>query len=244
VSHRPCLVYLVGEGPSDIGALALNQPYSPGSDGFMQPILRKLGPAGLELEFQGQKVSRLGRFGAKPRLPGHGERAAKALALAAQARARVLVYVVDLDKTSGQRATATERRQRLQVMRAEIEAGFQAARARDPDAATILCVTAVPIRMIEAWALADPKAVEAAAERFDSDECRQPPEALWGRQDDPKSDFPKHVLRRALGCDASAGVLAAIAEAAAIDRLRSQCPESFGPFCEDVARAIEDCRSP
>src|SRR6185436_3795060 len=94
------------------------------------------------------------------------------------------------------RSTLEGERQRQEKIDA-IEAGFEAARAKDTALRKIAAIAAVPLRMLEAWALADPDAIEALG--GDRDAVPTSPETMWGKKQDPHSDYPKHVLCRALG---------------------------------------------
>src|SRR4051812_48097679 len=95
LSHVAHDVYLIGEGPDDIGDLAEHPSYRDGREGFIQPILKRLAPRCL-LKFDGQKVTMLPR---RPisRSPGHGRKAGQALVLAWNAGSEALVFVKDTD---------------------------------------------------------------------------------------------------------------------------------------------------
>jgi len=94
--------------------------------------------------------------------------------------------------------------------------------------------------MLEAWALGDAAAIEAAG----GDVAKVPakPESLWGAKRDPQSDYPKHALARALGNDPSSdttsNVFAIIAEAADPEVIARQCPISFTPFLAEAREAL------
>jgi hypothetical protein len=237
VSGAALKVFLVAEGPSELGHLDQPAPERRGrrairrAKGYLPPMLRKLFDRPLEI--QAQRVTSLGRFERKPRLKGHADRAAKALSLASVFECRVLVFVKDVDRQPGKKKSDDERRKKLRAMHEEIEEGFAAVVEADE----VLRVKATPCRMIEAWALGDTAAV---AENAGGDAARvdvpSRPETLWGAEQDPASDHPKCVLRRVLGREASAEVFEALAEAADAATLRRCCPESFAPFADEVAK--------
>lgn len=236
-----CRVFLVGEGPTDIGDLVELPGYRDGREGFLQPLLRQMAAGGVDLDFfDGRKLTLLKKQ-ARHEPPHHLQtrKAAQALALASVLGADALVFSCDVDKAHGT-AKAAERRRRLREIRESIEAGFAHARKTDPDAVRILTAAAVPARMIEAWALGDR---EALAELLDIDAARldyRPPEELWGNEDDPASNHPKCVWRR-ITEDQIAH--AEIGERARPRVLERTCPESFVPFARDVDAALARCRA-
>lgn len=179
-----CRVFLVGEGPTDIGDLVELPTYRAGREGFLQPILRQMVAGGVELDFfDGRKLTALKRL--SRREPPHHlqtRKAAQALALASVLEADALVFACDVDKAHGA-TRAAERRRRLREIRDSVEAGFAHARETDPKAARVLTATAVPARMIEAWALADREALAALLDIDLAALDYRPPEELWGDED-------------------------------------------------------------
>lgn len=108
-----CRVFLVGEGPTDIGDLVELPGYRDGREGFLQPILRQMVAGGVHLEFfDGRKLTELKRR-AKKEPPHHLQtrKAAQALALASVLGADALVFACDVDKAHGA-AKPVERRRR------------------------------------------------------------------------------------------------------------------------------------
>jgi hypothetical protein len=231
-------VFIAAEGPSEIGELAREVQWrsNPPREGYLQPMLRKL--LGEHVAFEGQKITILRRFDAKKKLQGHADRAAKALALARTVEGcRVLVFAHDVDKASGEKRNAAERRRLVKAMHKEIEAGFAAVKGADH----VLRVKATPLRMIEAWALGDRKAVQAVAGKGgDSSALPKHSEETWGDVSDPRSGHPKCLLRRALGRDPEPMDFADLAAHASVKTLRVSCPESFAPFADEADRAGEE----
>jgi hypothetical protein len=204
--------------------------------GFVPPVIRReLG--GVELE--ARKVTVLGRFGVKAKLEGHADRAAKALALASTLGFDVLVFVKDVDREGGVKKSAKERAAKLETMHREIEEGFDAVK----NAQGVARVKGTPCRMIEAWALGDPVALnEVADPRAKREPCPPAPEELWGDKTDPASGYPKNVFARVTGREATAEVLEEIAREADLDEVAQRCPQSFAPFLAEL-RAVP-CRAP
>lgn len=234
-----CRVLLVGEGPTDIGDLAIEEPYRRGREGFMQPLLRSMVGTAVELEFVGRKIVHL------PKTP-HGRRlkqlqadaATRALALASALEARALVLVFDADKSHGKKATRIERRRRLNELRASALDGFRAVRVDDIDAKAIHTAVAIPCRMIEAWGLADRAALSTLLGEDPASLDYGPPEGLWGDEKDPSSNHPKRVWERVTRGEVT---FSAVAEQVDVATLERECPESFPPFARDVEAALDTC---
>ncbi len=235
---RRCRVYLVGEGPDDVGDLS-RLPGMRRADnrreGFFQPILRKLAGVELELDFEGTKLSALGKERLTSPRQRYARHAEQAHALAVEEGCSALVFAADVDKMCGERASMKEAKKRTEAIVSAIEKGFQAARKTLPHIPTII---ATPCRMIEAWALGDPDALaQVSGENIDRSVCRRP-EELWGSKANPASGHPKRVLERLVGSRVS---VADIAEAAALEALEKACPMSFWPFARAVRQEVKRC---
>lgn len=235
-----CKVLLVGEGPSDIGDLAMQPAYREGREGFLQPLLRSMVDGRVELEFEGRKLVHLPKEPRSRSRAGklQAENASRALALASALGMGALVLAFDTDKTPGTRAKRTERQKRLRELRASAESGFEHTRADDEDAVAIQTAIAVPCRMIEAWALGDREALagllDTPARTLEYDD----PEELWGDEQDPSSDHPKCVWQRVTERRID---FAEIGAEAAPTTLAKTCPDSFPPFADDVDQALRRC---
>ena len=101
---------------------------------------------------------------------------------------------------------------------------------------TCACIAIVPKEMIESWLLADERAYGAI---FVSKPERFPkyPEELWGRKDDPDSNYPKNVMKRILKQYNKAlnrNIYIDIAEHSNLDTLKAHCPKSFVRFYNDM----------
>jgi len=226
-----CLVFLIGEGPSDIGDLACEVQYRGGQEGFFQPLLRRLA-APLELRFDGRKLASLPKRSPSSRLD-RSRKPAQALALARDLTADVLVYVRDLDRHQGTRATPRNRAKQLRKMLEDLERTFEIAKERDEDLADLPVAIAIPAWMLESWVLADLDAVGTAtsgtATRTTFGGRSQD---LWGDENDRGSNHPKCVLARLVGDRVSAPFFADVGEAISFDALASQCRDSYPRFVE------------
>lgn len=236
-----CKVFLVGEGPSDIGDLAKEPTYREGREGFLQPLLRSIAGDGVELEFEGRKLVHLPkRPRGRPRAGElQAENASRALAFASARDMNALVFSCDTDKSSGTRASRVERQRRLRSLRESVEEGFEHTRADDADAANIQTAIAIPCRMMEAWALGDRAALAELLEVPSAALDYRDPEDLWGDEHAEGSDHPKQVWERVTGGEIEFSDIGAAAAPAA---LAHTCPDSFPPFAEDVERALARCQ--
>lgn len=230
----PVPVYLVGEGPNDIGDLSGPPPYRAGREGFFQPILKTMF-ASRELAFDGLKLTSLPRLDRRPQTAHalQARNAERALALATTAQARVLVFSCDLDKSSGTSASHVERRRRLEALRDSVDRGFQATIAVNPRAREVRTAIAIPCRMIEAWALADRRALAGLLQKSPGELNYGSVEALWGT-DKAGSNHPKRIWQQVCGGRVQFADIGAVASPAA---LSEACPLSFPPFRCDVEAA-------
>jgi hypothetical protein len=224
-----CLVFLVGEGPSDIGDLAHEPNYRQQQEGFFQPLLRKIVQPGLSLIFEGRKITTLRKRQFHSRREGQRQKAAQALALAWEYEASILVFAKDVDRTAGKRASTREMKSRIELMSKEIIEGFDEAKKKIPECRSVRTFGATPCRMIEAWALGDPSALKIIT-KHPVNAFPNKPEELWGKESDPQSNHPKRVLERILGHKATSKDFEAIAGNASPVEIEKTCPLSFKPF--------------
>jgi Domain of unknown function (DUF4276) len=223
-------VLILGEGPTDLGRLE--------SDGTLQlegtlPILvRKLiaqvapqTPIDIRAQKSTKKPRRFPESARRmgPSRYGYANRLRGLLALPEGREADAIVMVVDRD---GDRHK--DRIVELNKGREELK------KANKP------CAVGVAIEMIEAWLLADEKALRSCLE--DHAIQRQPdPENLTGH-DEASDHHPKGRLERlmalALGHDIPSSDFpfhyAAIALAAEVHVLEQRCPQGFQPFAAQV----------
>jgi hypothetical protein len=244
MSARPTKVYLVGEGPTELGDLAKEEMYrdDPPADGYAQALLRVIAGEDCPLEFEGRRVSLLGRTRVTEPRDALGKKARFALALAGDEGARALVLIHDLDREPGTKLSAREASRRRAEMQAAIAGGFDAARTTNGALGAITTLVGLPERMIEAWILGDPDALEAHG--LNADEARTiTPEDTWGDEQIPASKHPKRVLQRTSDGPLHNGDYAEVATHTNPDSLAKRCPRSFAPFLEAARAALAKCRA-
>lgn len=229
-------VFLAAEGPSEIGDLA-NFPRAPGKrrrEGYLQPMLRKF--LGRGVTFDGRKITVLRREDGEEtgKVHIHTVRARMALALAMAEGCDAVVFAHDVDREQGVTRSALERQRRVDEMRTQIDAGFDAVKGADH----VHRIKATPLRMIESWALGDADAVMGlAGKKASRASIPTAPEEAWGDKRDPASSYPKCILKRVLGREATAEDFADIAERSSTETLRRTCPVSFAPFADSATSA-------
>ena len=100
------------------------------------------------------------------------------------------------------------------------------------------CLAIVPKEMTESWLLADEMAYESAyGHKPDNPALPKMPESVWGSEEDPKSNYPKHVIERVLiqyYKSPNRETYREIAENCNIITLMDQCPKSFRRFFDDI----------
>lgn len=229
-------VFLAAEGPSEIGDLAIypRAPGKRGREGYFQPMLRKF--LGRGVTFDGRKLTVLRREDSEDTQKAHIHtvRARMALALAVAEGCDIVVFAHDVDREQGTARSALERQRRVDEMHVQIEAGFDAMKGAEH----VHRIKATPLRMIEAWALGDADAVMAlAGKKASRAVIPTAPEEAWGDKRDPESNYPKCILKRVLGREATADDFANIAERSNLETLRRTCPVTFAPFADSATSA-------
>lgn len=211
-------VFIVGEGPHDIGATEWcpKGKRMVETEGWLQPLLRNL--LGSEVTFVPKKhkdIILLPGMKHKPWPPGHGAKAKMAKILAKGCQ--FVVFMTDADTTD------------LAVWKSkcdDIQTGFDAIEDG------VQAVACVPMSASESWLLSDR---EAWASNFGkgSEGCPPKPEMLWGERDDPQGNHPKMFFRRfCLNYNASdtRETRFQVATSIQLDELRARCSISFVAF--------------
>lgn len=218
---------LVGEGKTDCGS-----PEPGGwAEGPVQVYIRRIRTDPVEIltvhkaELRGLRSTKRQSKALKG-LKGHSVKAFLIAQAAVENGCEAAVMYLDADKPE---APGNERscRLRYEELKRQILEGFH----RIP---SVSAAAAVPVKMIECWMLGDGEAFRKCFRKVPGGEKYfRNPELLWGSADDPASNYPKHVLRRALaecGRESCRETFVELAERADIDTLRGTCPISFDDF--------------
>jgi hypothetical protein len=241
-------VLLSGEGPTDSGSREYAEKVWIWDDGPCQVLLRKCSPD-FELdihpttrrELRVFRVSkRNANFRKRVRFKGHGELAWKSMVMAADKGYHVVVFFADAGKEPGTKNNKTNRKKLFEKIQGDIKIGFDT--AIEQFTLEVEGISMVPVRMIEAWLVADAGAFANATgidERLVS--SFREPEALWGDEDDPGSNHPKRVINQLLdgsGNNPNRETFVSIAEEIDLNILANCCPLSARPFIDETSEAL------
>lgn len=151
------------------------------------------------------------------------------------------IFYCDADRDVCKSNTEAHAKERFNKVRQEIIDGTR------EDSAVGTVVPMVALRMIESWLLSDQKAFETMfgsqnVLKIKSD-LPSKPEYIWGRKDDPQSNYPKNLFVRILkslnsGNEPTRDDYAMVAENTDIDILAQKCPVSFRTFVDDFEKLV------
>ncbi len=229
-------ILLCGEGPTDYGA----PEYGTGKwrEGPVQAIAGRIPEGPVAFEAVDKKdIKRLRVQGRG--LRGHGVKAFKLCVIAKQKKLDKVICYVDADKTAGKGKKEKLAKESYQRVYDEISEGFRGFNASHD--AEIRGIPMVPLRMIESWLMSDAAAFAACYGSHPTNpSLPSRPEFLWGGKSDPRSDYPKNVLRRILeqypGKECTRETYNELARATSIETLRKRCPISFESFFIEFTR--------
>lgn len=148
------------------------------------------------------------------------------------------IYYCDADRSTGSSNTVKEAKKRFKEVYEEVEKGA------NPGLDARRIIPMIALRMIESWLLSDKKAFEIVYGEKVVGEAGvsfpAKPEYLWGKEEDPQSNYPKNYLKRI--CQSfnrkhkilfDRRLYADLAEQIDIEMLCEKCPVSFGTFRKD-----------
>ena len=153
------------------------------------------------------------------------------------------VYYCDADRASGTANNSHQAEKQFSRIRSDIQSIDDVGKTAEA------VIPMVALRMIESWLLSDRNAFGAA---FGNPAApgRVPafpthPELLWGKEDDPNSDYPKNLFIRIFkawkhGAGPTREDYAELAEYMDLDELSRKCPISFRTFLQDFRQFLLD----
>ncbi len=218
-SDREVVIEVIGEGPTDIGSVAMNPPVQRPTEGVVPILLHKLcgkpdrlrvKPKG-QIHLQGKSLSQKVRFAKRQAWYNPSTHA--------------VVFVLDSEG---------DRRQ-LQKRRGELAAG------RDHELPDFPMAVGVAHPCIESWLLTDAAAIRHALDLERSPTVPDRPEELPAycvdRKNNPKTELGK--LSAAAHRELSVAEKNKIAQAMNdMGQVRSKCPQGFAPFADEVQERI------
>ncbi len=215
-------IALMGEGKNDYGIVGRDGEWE---EGAIQPLIRKFFP---EADFEDAKRNpenpRQFKIPTK-KFPKLKFTAAKLVSYSEYIATSgnsidLLIFYVDLDKRD------------MEDEISNLESAFASLREQFG----LKAIPMIPMRMLENWLLADENAFESCfGYKPHKPKLPAKPESIWGAVNDPKSEYPKHYLRRVLEQykeSSSTKNFILIAEAANLDTMIRRLPHSFAPFAQ------------
>ena len=222
-------VLVCGEGDHDIGRSTWNARIKEHiyEEGWMQPILRRLTEAELELiPARHAELVLLPRDASRhrPLPPGFGGKALAATFKAKILNASVIIFMTDADSNN-----PADWREKVR----EIDYGFEQSPFH------ISGVACVPMSASECWLLTDNDAwISVSGRNGGFNETVA--ERIWGDRHDPEGNHPKHAFNRQcenFGVPDNRETRNEIAQHIEISKIAKNCPISYGGF-ENSARTI------
>jgi hypothetical protein len=236
---------IIGEGSNDYG---VPDGYGKWNDGAAQPLIRQA-VGGQEIDFhpihKNVAKNRLISPGINRRIPLKGV-GIKLVDLVSEVKGKSidgLIFFHDLDKSSGEKASEVECKRRFRAFTEDLQTAMEWFQAKTG----IVCIPMVPARMIECWLMADRDSYIAAFGRAPQNPpLPSAPELVWGDKENPRSDYPKHVLKRILaqfGVESSTESMKELAEGCNPTTLRKTCPISYPYFLNALTLFVKSYNS-
>lgn len=233
---------ILGEGPTDVGQC----DYQTGQfiEGPIPIMIRKILDEPVEMELldkSARKELRGKRFQRSIKgLRGQGLYSWWAKMKAVEQSFDAVVFYSDSDREGGSDArNEVACRKRFEEVKSDIEEGFYRVQHSE-----VLDLAIVPVKMIESWLMADPKAFSSAfggtreiRDKKAKNIFPKKPELEWGDKHDSLSNYPKCQLNRILasyGEEANQDTFVRLADAVDFDVLQEKCPISFKVFYQEL----------
>ena len=238
-------IMLTGEGVTDYGWK--DYATSQWQEGAAAKLIRSCAEKfGIQISFSFADRSEVNRIRLQENriqgVKGKGIPAKKFQTYMHDRRCHIGIFYCDADRESGAKNNEHEAQSRFRKVYKEIQAATS-----DDDNFTETVIPMVALRMIESWLLSDQNAFGAAFGKPASPgrvtAFPPHPEFLWGRENDPNSDYPKNLFIRVFkawkhGAEPTREDYAELAEHMDLDELSRKCPISFRTFLQDFEQFL------
>ncbi|MBF0231556.1 MAG: DUF4276 family protein, partial [Desulfamplus sp.] len=211
----------------------------PWLEGPVQPLVRKLVSQQIEfvcvLKEDVKNVRLQKRRQQNKKLKGKGIAATKLCIYAGTNGYDSIIHFSDADREQGTKNSPNESEKRFKKVYSEIIEGVM---YEDQ----IVYIPMVALKMIESWLLSDEGAFERCfGQSPESPQLPKKPELIWGKKEDPQSDYPKNYLKRVLAQFKAVDCRETyfdIANAMDVDLVKERCSISFRRFYEDIKKKL------
>lgn len=237
-------IVVMGEGKTDVG---YRDTYNHFVEGPVCVLLKRiLKEHDVPVEFvflekadrKRQSTPRLQR--SLKKLKGHGLYSYWEKLQAVEQSADAVLFYSDADKESGENNKDSKIcEKRFEDVKSGIVSGFDFCSSKEFN--QIFSISAVAVKMIESWLMADPNAFEVAFGKSKNKKIDKlfpkKPELEWGAKEDKNSNYPKNQMDRLLACyneTANCESFCQIAENLSLDVAKEKCPISFDDFYQQV----------
>ena len=210
-------VIVCGEGPTDVGKMDCDtSKWIPG------PAIAYIKNASTKkLQIDGIQKNKLPRIQKAKCKKGHSVKAERLCRYAILKSYKVAICYVDCDNND------------FEAIYSDISCGFSFYSNQ------VIGIPMIPKAMIESWLLADEKAfIKVFGKKPSKPPLPKKPESLWGKKEDPNSNYPKKVLKLIVSQfnNKPEDWRYALARNSNSKTLLLKCPESYGRFLCDMQK--------
>ncbi|CAO81540.1 hypothetical protein [Candidatus Cloacimonas acidaminovorans] len=210
-------VIVCGEGPTDVGKKDCDT-----SEWIPGPAIAYIKNASTpKLQIDGIQKNKLPRIQKAKCKKGHSVKAERLCRYAILKSYKVAICYVDCDNND------------FETIYQDITFGFSFYSNQ------VIGIPMIPKAMIESWLLADEKAfIKVFGKKPSKPPLPKKPESLWGKKEDPNSNYPKNVLKLIVSQfnNKPEDWRYALARNSNSKTLLLKCPESYGRFLCDMQK--------
>ncbi|HPV00639.1 MAG TPA: hypothetical protein PLR23_06680 [Candidatus Cloacimonas acidaminovorans] len=210
-------VIVCGEGPTDVGKKDCDT-----SEWIPGPAIAYIKNASTpKLQIDGIQKNKLPRIQKAKCKKGHSVKAERLCRYAILKSYKVAICYVDCDNND------------FETIYQDITFGFSFYSNQ------VIGIPMIPKAMIESWLLADEKAfIKVFGKKPSKPPLPKKPESLWGKKEDPNSNYPKKVLKLIVSQfnNKPEDWRYALARNSNSKTLLLKCPESYGRFLCDMQK--------